>query len=115
MTSNNRIVFIGGGNMAAALMGGLLNDGWSPADLAVVEPSSDQRGRILQATGVTALPAADSSVRNATVVIWAVKPQVMRQAVEATLPYTSNALHVSIAAGVTLLDLASWLKSDRIV
>lgn len=110
-----KIAFIGGGNMAAALIGGLVGGGVSPSDIAVVDLNPDQLTRLADSHGVRTFTAAQPAVRDATVLVWAVKPQVLREAAESISRITSNALHVSIAAGIRLQDLTRWLESDRVV
>lgn len=62
-----------------------------------------------------ALPAADSSLAQADVVVWAVKPQQFHEAAAAASTHLAQALHISVAAGITTATLARWLGSARIV
>ena len=110
-----KITFIGGGNMAAALVGGLVASGVSPLDIGVVDLNPDQLNRLADSYGVRTFTTAQPAVQNATVVVWAVKPQVLREAAESISQIMSNVLHVSIAAGIRLQDLTRWLESDRVV
>jgi len=112
---NEKIAFIGGGNMATALLGGLLHQGWSPSAIDVVEPMAEQRASLAARFGVRTFEAAGEFLREARVVVWAVKPQVMGEAAAAAAPFTRNALHVSIAAGIRITDLAGWLGTRRVV
>lgn len=109
------IAFVGGGNMATALIGGLLNQGWAADGIVVVEPHSPQRENLASTFGVRTFAQAGSFLEEAAVVVWAVKPQVMREAAAATAPFTRHALHVSIAAGIRIADLGLWLGTDRVV
>jgi pyrroline-5-carboxylate reductase len=112
---NKTIAFIGGGNMATALIGSLLHEGWSPAQIVVVDPDAKQRERLVEKFGVCTFMAPAAFLRDVTAVVWAVKPQIMREAVAAVSPFTGAALHISIAAGIRTSDLAVWLGSTRVV
>ena len=75
----NSIVFIGGGNMAGALIGGLIGRGLAAARIRVLEIEPTRRAQLGQQFGVETLAAPDASLRNAETVILAVKPQQLRQ------------------------------------
>lgn len=107
--------FIGGGQMATALISGLLKSGMSPASIAVVEPNAEQRERLHTLYGVNTFAVADERLQAAKVLVWAVKPQVMRQAIQPVQQLLCDPLHISIAAGVRCSDLSLWLGSNRIV
>lgn len=112
---SERIAFIGGGNMASAIIGGLIQQGFSSQQIEVVEPFDATRQTLLQRFGVHASAQAQASLSNAALVIWAVKPQVFRQAAADTAAWTRQALHLSVAAGIRSDSMASWLGSERIV
>ena len=109
------ITFIGGGNMASAIIGGLLRTGLRVDQLSVVEPFEPTRAALLSQFGLHALPAADASLSKASLVVWAVKPQTFRDAAQAVKPFASGALHLSVAAGIRSDSIAGWLGSERIV
>lgn len=113
--------FIGGGNMAAALIGGMSARGTAIADLRVVEPSADARERLsARHTGLALFAeAAPEALSGAALVVLAVKPQQMRPAARAIAPHlrvTGAPVVLSIAAGIRVADLSRWLGGhDRIV
>lgn len=107
--------FIGGGNMATALIGGLLRAGTDPARLIVVEPHETQREKLARDHGVPALAAADERLAAAATVVWAVKPQVFAEAAAACAPHVAGALQVSVMAGVRCATVARTSGSARVV
>jgi pyrroline-5-carboxylate reductase len=103
----NRIAFVGGGNMATGLVGGLIARGTVPSDIVVADPEAGQRSRLERDYGVTTVAEAPAAVTGARTVVLAVKPQVARSI--AGLVAASRALVISVAAGIRLQDLARWL------
>lgn len=115
-TVRGRIVaFIGGGQMASALVAGLLRAGCQTDDILVVEINETQRHRIGETLGVRMLAGADPILRDVEVVVWAVKPQALASAVGPILGLLDSPLHLSIVAGVSTHDLSRLLGSQRIV
>jgi len=108
------IAFIGGGNMASALIAGLIKQGTHPQHISVVDPSVTARDTLQSSFGVCTLAQADASLSSSALVIWAVKPQVFKEATGAAA-FTRQALHLSVAAGVRSDSIARWLGTDRIV
>ncbi len=104
-----RITFIGGGNMAKALLGGLIGQGYSPSAMRVVEPYADLHETLRQQFGVRCVTAVDASSLLCDTVVLAVKPQQMREALTPLYGKLEQQLVVSIAAGIRLADISRWL------
>lgn len=109
------MAFIGGGNMASAIIGGLIAQGVPAAQILVVEPWDEARAHLKKNFGIDALAAAGEALAKARLVVWAVKPQTFKDAAAASATFTRQAVHLSIAAGITSDSIASWLSTDRIV
>lgn len=109
------IAFVGGGNMASAILGGLLRNGLPLARVKVVEPWAQARERLAGEFGVSAMEQAGPGLAGAAIVVWAVKPQTFRDAAAAVAPHAAGALHLSVAAGIRSDSMARWLGTDRIV
>lgn len=92
--------FIGGGNMASALIGGLVRGGVAAERIVVVEPFDAQRAKLQQQFGVVADAAASPRLAEAGTVVWAVKPQFFAEAAAPCAPFIGGALQVSVMAGV---------------
>lgn len=109
------IAFIGGGNMATAILGGLLRQGLPASQVEVVEPWAPAREKLAANHGVVAQAVPGDALRRAGLVVWAVKPQTFRDAAQAAAPFTSGALHLSVAAGIRSDSIARWTGTQRIV
>jgi len=106
-----RIAFIGGGNMATSLVGGLIARGTPAADLTVADPIAAQLDRLQSEYGVRIASRNDEAVRNADLVVLAVKPQDMASVARgiADTFAARRRVAVSVAAGIRLASLADWL------
>ena len=104
-----KITFIGGGNMAAALIGGLIRKGQAPAGLRVVELQSEARARLAAQFGVACADSVAAAEPLGEAVVLAVKPQQMRTAAKALQARLGRELVITIAAGIRLSDLSLWL------
>jgi pyrroline-5-carboxylate reductase len=103
------VVFIGGGNMADALVGGLLKNGFAAGQLRAVEVSGDARRRLADKYRVECFDEARKALRPGDIVVFAVKPQQMKEAARFSGLKDNANLVISIAAGVTLASLSRWL------
>lgn len=108
---NTSIAFIGGGNMARSLIGGLIAQGRSPASIRVAEPVPPLREALQRDFGVAVFEHAEEAVTGADTWVFAVKPQVMRPVCEglASAAQSGKPLVISIAAGITATQLERWL------
>ncbi len=105
------VTFIGGGNMASALIGGLLQQGWAASSLRVVEVSADASKAIQRRFGVTAYANLQQGCAGNDIIILAVKPQQLREVALALKALLNSQLVISIAAGIRTRDLSRWLGS----
>ena len=116
MTSTaHHIAFIGGGNMASAIIGGLIRQGMNPEQFTVVEPFADTAAKLKSTFRITPLSAAGPALAQADLVVWAVKPQIFSEAAAPVLPFTREALHLSVAAGIRTDSICRWVGTDRVV
>ncbi len=107
---NNCIGFIGGGNMARSLIGGLLAADYGADKIVVSEPEAKRRDALADAFGIKVYSDNQSVAEQADILVLAVKPQVMKSAVEsmkATIAERQPLL-ISIAAGIRLDSIERW-------
>ena len=112
---NQPIAFIGGGNMASAIIGGLLQQGMPSSQLEVVEPWAEASERLKSQFGVVAHAQPGPALQRCAAVVWAVKPQTFRDAAHQARPWVAHALQLSVAAGIRSDSIAQWLGTGRIV
>ena len=110
-----RITFIGGGNMAQAIAGGLIKKGFDAQSICAVEPLAPARERLVGEFGVRAVATAAEAVPLGDLVVMAVKPQQMRDAAGAIKAWVTDSLVLSIAAGTRLPDLQRWLGGHTLL
>jgi pyrroline-5-carboxylate reductase len=110
-----QIAFIGGGNMACAIIGGLIREGTQAIDILVVEPYAEQQLKLKETFGIEAFNAPNGMLAKASMVVWAVKPQTFKVAAAQARAHTQHALHFSVAAGIRSDTIAQWLGTERVV
>ena len=103
------ITFIGGGNMANALIGGMLSQGFAHSDIHVVEPNTETADKLRGQYGVAVSSEANAEALATDLIVLAVKPQQLRAVAAGIAPQLKSQTVVSIAAGVRAADLARWL------
>ena len=109
-----KISFIGGGNMAGALIGGLCDQSSGSisqgADIHVVDLNAQSLQNLQQRFGVRTSQSIDGQISASDVVVLSVKPQQMREVAAQLAPYIGHQLVISIAAGIRFGDLSRWLN-----
>ena len=108
------LAFIGGGNMARSLIGGLIKRGADPSRIRVAEPAEPLRAALAADFGVQVFADAGEATYGADTWLFAVKPQVMRTVCEslASRAQSQRPLSVSIAAGITAAQMQRWLGGN---
>jgi len=109
------IAFIGGGNMASALIGGLCRSGQAADSVLVVDPGVEQRRTLERQFGVRTQAAADAALAGAALVVWAVKPQMFVEAAAPCAPFVPASLNLSVMAGIRCDAIARATGATRIV
>jgi len=115
MQNNLKIAFIGGGNMATALIGGLAGKLTAAANIHVVDLEPAALARLQQQFGVSTATQINAELAHSDVIVLAVKPQQMKEAVAQLLPHVKAQLILSIAAGIRTADLSRWLHGHAAI
>ena len=112
--SQTRIAFIGAGNMASALIGGLIADGTAKDSIIASDPNTDQRSHLHDSYGICTVDNNAEAISDADVVVLAVKPQLLQQVCNDLSSHLidKHCLIVSIAAGIRCSTMSKWLNSD---
>jgi pyrroline-5-carboxylate reductase len=109
------IGFIGGGNMAASLIGGLINSGVPVSDISVAEPDEQRRQTLEQQFSINTT-ADNNVIAHNEVIVLAVKPQLLKQVcTQLDAPPQNNHMFISIAAGIRSTDINRWLNGERAI
>jgi pyrroline-5-carboxylate reductase len=109
-----KIAFIGGGNMARSLIGGLIADGFTAQHLHVSDPNTTNLQSLVENYPVQTFTDNVSAINDCNVIILAIKPQQLQAVVRQLVPHWQpNTLVISIAAGIRLKDISRWLEQDK--
>jgi len=111
--NNTKLTFIGGGNMATSIIGGLIAQGFSPDDITACDPVADNLEKLHSSFGIHTSSDNEAGVAKADAVLLAVKPQVMQTVcgqIKAHLH--KKPVIISIAAGIPIAKLSQWLGED---
>lgn len=116
--TDTTLAFIGGGNMAGSLIGGLITDGWDPARIRVADTSTQRLEQLSQQFPIKTTTSNTDAAEQADIILLAVKPQVIKSVAQelADIVAQQQPLVISIAAGIPASALGNWLgKSTAIV
>lgn len=115
----SNICFIGGGNMATSLIGGLIAQGHPADSISVSDPNESQRSELEQQFGIKTFSDGEPAIEGADIVVLAVKPQVMKAVASSVAAAAKKSvkqpLFVSIAAGINLYSLQAWLGAEQAI
>ncbi len=116
MTASPVIAFIGAGNMARSLIGGLVADGYDPTCIWATNPSSGKLADIQQQFAVQTSTDNIEAAKHAQIVVFCLKPAILKQVAQSLPPTTfeHKPLVITIAAGVREVDLRHWLKNEEL-
>lgn len=115
MENELKISFIGGGNMATALIGGLAGKLTAGANINVVDVNAGALEKLQQQFGVTTAQQIGAAIAHSDVIVLAVKPQQMKEVAAQLAPHMSSQLVLSIAAGIRAVDLSRWLNGHAAI
>jgi len=111
------LAFIGGGNMAASLVGGLIADGWNPANIRIADTDTDRLEHLSEHFSVATMSDNCEAVAHADAIVLAVKPQIIKPVSQelAVLVKDQGSLVISIAAGIREASLRHWLGEQAAI
>ena len=109
-----KLGFIGGGNMAQALIVGLKSQQFNMQNITVIELDANKRDQLSRSLGVKT-SAELTSIEACDVIVLAIKPQQLASLAKALAPLLKQQLVISIAAGIRLADLSRWLSDYKII
>uniref|UniRef100_A0A0D9SHI3 Pyrroline-5-carboxylate reductase n=3 Tax=cellular organisms TaxID=131567 RepID=A0A0D9SHI3_MEDTR len=104
-----KITFIGVGNIASALIGGLISRGADPGNITAIDPSAEARAKCSATFGAVARESVDAGLSESDVIVLAVKPQQMQATCGSISSLLQGQLVISVAAGVRLQQLSNWM------
>ncbi len=108
--SLSKLTFIGAGNMATSIIGGLIKQGVDPREITATDPSAERRSELAESLGIHVEADNQRAVQDANIVVLCVKPQVLQAVSEALAPALGHRpLVISIAAGIEIPTIESWL------
>lgn len=114
--STSRIAFIGAGNMARAIIGGLLAEGYRASDIIAAGPRAETLEKVKEEFSIAITTDNNAAAKNADVIVLSVKPQLLK---EVSLALRDSLAHkpliISVAAGITTESLANWLGADQAI
>ena len=112
-----KVRFVGAGNMATSLIGGLINRGFMPSQITASDPGGHQRQIVTEKFGVQTFHDNNAHFGIPDIVVFAVKPQIMKRVVldVADCIAETNALVISIAAGIKIEHMQKWLSNDTAI
>jgi len=114
--ASTKIAFIGGGNMASSIIGGLISNGFNPENVMASAPSEDTRQRLQQTYHISTHANNQDAALLANIVILAVKPQILATVATDLIPVLNHRpLIISLAAGITSNMLSQWLGADKAI
>ena len=113
---NSTISFLGAGNMASSIIGGLLDNGIDPSRIVASDPNEESLGKLKQQYSISITTSNVQAVSSADVVVLAVKPQVLVAVCEEVAPaFPASSLCISIAAGITTARISASLGQNRAI
>lgn len=113
---DKRIAMIGGGNMAGAIVAGLVANGFDPKNIDVLDRNADKCERLARLYGVGTHEQGGPWLSSADIVVWAVKPQGLAKTIASLSDFLGkDVLYISIAAGIRAADIIRWQHSPRLV
>ena len=115
--NDTTLTFIGGGNMASSLIGGLIADGWDPARIRVADSDSERLQQLSQRFPIATTTSNNDAADHTDIIVLAVKPQVMQAVARelADIVAQQQPLVISIAAGIPASALGNWLGQSTAI
>ncbi len=110
-----KICFVGGGNMATALIGGMMGKGYSGSHISLVEINDENRQRLHDDYAIRAVDNLASGISGTSTIVLAVKPQQIHEVTTQLAPLLKGQLIISIAAGIRAVDISRWAKTASVV